>query len=876
MLMALLPLAGWAADGDITTAPSAKTGLTYTGADQELVTPATVEGVGYQAYYAVVNKDATAPTWTTGEGNVFSNLIPVKTNAGSYDVYYVAWKTGTTAPTVAAKVTVTIAQANGSVTTAPTAKNVTYNGLAQALVEAGAGTGTMLYSTDNSTWSAVIPTGTDATTVDFKVYYKVSASADGNYKEFQPKDANDNALYVSVPVKKATLMVRAVSETIFYGQAPTLAISYDGFVNGETAVSLKAAVDADDTDDITEANYWKTPTLTAPGTNAKATPYDMIPSGGVAKNYKFAYVGGTLTINKAKIKIVAENQATTYGTPDSEKTSWTAKSTDTTPYFKVYVQNGWDATDPTKAAYSTTAATTTDILNIVGGTPENKAYKNLTVTRATGTSVNTTTGYAINVAGGDFKDNYQAGDYVPGKFTIAKGALTFVLKNFSKIYGEEDPENWTADYTMKMNDVAITTNPDNIKSKITVTRVGGETAGSHDVTLTVADKESFTNFTITEPEPSVFYIERAPLTIAAKQQTLYLGNGENKLDQNEVSAYTIEGLKENMGDVATVSLKFGTVTTADVEDLVPVYTAADEETNPEHVAGTLKTANTYNFGIKVVLAEEEALAANYKITKTNGKLIVIDTDAGIVLQFASDNTEALASADGKTIDVTFGNKTMVKDNWHAMVLPFATTPLELSKLLDQYVIINRLSENSTPSHIAFELEMSEIPAGEAFLIKGAEDIVWDGLVFEAVGLGQKEISNEISAEAKGGNKFVGVYKATSVQSTDAQKIAWLGNTSQKKADGTTPRENKWYEPYTTAKEIAPFEAYLMYAPGVTTAPLITVEEIDGSVTAISEVKAGQFQEVKADGWYTINGVKLQSAPTQKGIYINNGKKVILK
>ena len=31
-----------------------------------------------------------------------------------------------------------------------------------------------------------------------------------------------------------------------------------------------------------------------------------------------------------------------------------------------------------------------------------------------------------------------------------------------------------------------------------------------------------------------------------------------------------------------------------------------------------------------------------------------------------------------------------------------------------------------------------------------------------------------------------------------------------------------------------------------------------------------------DGWYTLNGVKLQGVPTEKGIYIRNGKKMVIK
>jgi hypothetical protein len=32
----------------------------------------------------------------------------------------------------------------------------------------------------------------------------------------------------------------------------------------------------------------------------------------------------------------------------------------------------------------------------------------------------------------------------------------------------------------------------------------------------------------------------------------------------------------------------------------------------------------------------------------------------------------------------------------------------------------------------------------------------------------------------------------------------------------------------------------------------------------------------AKGWYTISGVKLNGKPTQKGMYINNGKKIVIE
>ena len=33
---------------------------------------------------------------------------------------------------------------------------------------------------------------------------------------------------------------------------------------------------------------------------------------------------------------------------------------------------------------------------------------------------------------------------------------------------------------------------------------------------------------------------------------------------------------------------------------------------------------------------------------------------------------------------------------------------------------------------------------------------------------------------------------------------------------------------------------------------------------------------KADGWYTLDGLKLDKAPTRKGLYIHNGRKVVVK
>ena len=50
---------------------------------------------------------------------------------------------------------------------------------------------------------------------------------------------------------------------------------------------------------------------------------------------------------------------------------------------------------------------------------------------------------------------------------------------------------------------------------------------------------------------------------------------------------------------------------------------------------------------------------------------------------------------------------------------------------------------------------------------------------------------------------------------------------------------------------------------------------NGEVTAIGTLHT-QTGEVVLDGWYTLDGTRLSGQPTRKGIYVNNGKKVIIK
>ena len=125
--------------------------------------------------------------------------------------------------TVGGSTTFEITKAKAVVTTAPTANTLTYTGNPQALVTAGeAEGGTMQYSTDGSSYSADIPTGTGAGT--YTVWYKVVG--DDNHSDTQPVKLEVTIAGVSIDGAVVTLTPESSTYT-GSEQRPTVTVTLD-------------------------------------------------------------------------------------------------------------------------------------------------------------------------------------------------------------------------------------------------------------------------------------------------------------------------------------------------------------------------------------------------------------------------------------------------------------------------------------------------------------------------------------------------------------------------------------------------------------------------------------------------------------------------
>ena len=217
--------------------------------------------------------------------------------------------------------------------------------------------------------------------------------------------------------------------------------------------------------------------------------------------------------------------------------------------------------------------------------------------------------------------------------------------------------------------------------------------------------------------------------------------------------------------------------------------------------------------------------------------------------------------------------TWAAKKWNTMVLPFNVTVEELSKQLG-YAIVNVVNpEKTTGTNIVFRLEMDEIPANTPFTVKTSKAIA-NGATLKFDNKTIKYVA-EPSIEAGGqGYTFKAKYAGLTIDKESDGLLKFLYGDQDGWGRVLADKDYSW--------DIMPFAAYIDLTeatdPNAAREVTFTMEEIDGSTTTIRNISVDTASELKnaTEGWYTIDGIRLQGAPTEKGIYINNGKKVVLK
>lgn len=287
---------------------------------------------------------------------------------------------------------------------------------------------------------------------------------------------------------------------------------------------------------------------------------------------------------------------------------------------------------------------------------------------------------------------------------------------------------------------------------------------------------------------------------------------------------------------------------------------------------TFKLKTVEGYPVRNVKANDTLLEAdadgNYNYTVTGPTTITADP-ALIILKDGEDNSTALTKYNGKTYDVELYGRTFNKDgSWNTICLPFAVESFGLDGQGEVLLGMSNLKELDTENSKfdsatgTLTLKFTEVTstkAGVPYLVRWSSSGVIEDPVFKNV-----KINNaaEGVTTADGYVTFVGNYNPVSLTAADNDKL-YLG------------AGNKLYYP-NGDMTINAFRAYFQLNKGLTAGklPVTAIKFVmDGEVTGISSVSDAEIGDSK---WFTLDGRCLQGVPTAKGIYITNGKKVVIK
>ena len=361
------------------------------------------------------------------------------------------------------------------------------------------------------------------------------------------------------------------------------------------------------------------------------------------------------------------------------------------------------------------------------------------------------------------------------------------------------------------------------------------------------------------------------------------------------------------------------------EDITSVAANAFGGTRDVHSYGSLTTVTLPNtlttIGVNAfaycdnLTIDLDAILANNIIIGENA-FIGIGCLIGSLANNADDTDVIDLLNKAKSNNITLQGRTLYKDDkWNTLCLPFSindinaqedevyTCPLhgatvkeldvdgyyEISNPTTRYIYFydekNKKYVYTDESGNEYKGEVSElrrtsfdasdgtlylyfknadrITAGKPYIIKWASGDDIENPVFTGV-----TIDNSIEALARktvtssdSKVQFIGTYE-------------WQEYTEENQSILFVGEDNNLHWPLADAS-LGAFRAYFQLADGVSASEFVLNFGAD-ETSGIHSISKEERSQGVAGAWYTINAVRLNGKPTQKGLYIHNGRKVIVK
>lgn len=257
--------------------------------------------------------------------------------------------------------------------------------------------------------------------------------------------------------------------------------------------------------------------------------------------------------------------------------------------------------------------------------------------------------------------------------------------------------------------------------------------------------------------------------------------------------------------------------------------------------------------------------------RVNGQSVrpVVNTNKYIKLADNAVNGETIATAaeSDDTYEVKLEGRTLYKDGeWNTLCLPFDLSEEQLSDYPLAGADIRTLTQASVTGHhvdLTFGSSVSSLTAGTPYIVRWEPDTKIPTIidpVFRNVTISE-ETNNFTSAD--GHVNFIGYYDAFTITPSDNPLIYYLtsGSKLQYTAKERTLKACRAYFTFTANDD--------------SSANNFTFDIHLGENT--NSIQNAKWDNDKEEGdWFDLSGRRMNGKPTQKGIYVTKGQKVVIQ
>lgn len=240
--------------------------------------------------------------------------------------------------------------------------------------------------------------------------------------------------------------------------------------------------------------------------------------------------------------------------------------------------------------------------------------------------------------------------------------------------------------------------------------------------------------------------------------------------------------------------------------------------------------------------------------------VVYNNHTSVTLNQDSVNTTIISENNEKTVDVNLMRKFTADGGWYTLCLPFAVSNNQLATVFGDGVRVESLTaarkETDGTTTLVFAAVSNGVEAGKAYLVKPtktAEKPVFSGVILSSATPQPTEVD---------GYTFAGTYSLTHLDPANKNYRLLGGNDGLglyriAAKDATSLKGTRGYFVF-PADGLEPAEAKVAVSVPTDIHPIIGVEKVK-------------------EGIYTLQGVKIEHVDhLPAGVYINNGKKILVK